>query len=301
MPRFRLALALLLLGTAFAAGADEPLPHIRSGDFPSVSKRAAFFEERVNAAEAEVRKRLLLEVGYFFDIPDPEYTAFLRRMMRDPDPAVRGRAILKLHDLWVPVEVKDLPQTFAGYHDGQLIDREDTRTVPGLVAACHARSAEAGYAAYVLGLLRHKAAVPELRKLAAHENIFVRYAAARALLDCGDKEGARPILEKVIRSQLALYASPAVDPEGREPYYAAVSCRAFMELGSAEKKVGLEKLIALAGYLERSAGVNDQAHLPAVRQLLAAVTGRYFLSGAEARKWYEQEYGRPGVGVLPPP
>jgi hypothetical protein len=201
----------------------------------------------------------------------------------------------------VPVEVKDLPQTFAGYHDGQLIDREDTRTVPGLVEACHTRSAEAGYAVYVLGLLRHKAAVPELRKLAAHENIFVRYAAARALLDCGDKEGARPILEKVIRSQLALYASPAVDPEGREPYYAAVSCRAFMELGPAEKKVGLEKLMALAGHLERSAGVNDQAHLPAVRQLLAAVTGRYFLSGAEARKWYEQEYGRPGVGVLPPP
>ena len=295
MPRFRLALALLL-GTAFAAGADEPLPPIRNRDFPSVSKRAPFFEERVNAADAEVRKRVLLEVGYFFDIPDPEYTAFLRRMMRDPDPVVRGRAILKLHDLWVPVEVKDLPQTFAGYHDGQLIDLEDTRTVPGLVAACHARSAEAGYAAYVLGLLRQKAAVPDLRKLAAHENIFVRYAAARALLDCGDKEGARPILEKVIRSQLALYASPAADPGGRAPYYAAVSCRAFMELGSSEKKVGLEKLIALAGHLERSAGVNDQAQLPAVRQLLAAVTGRYFLSGAEARKWYEQEYG-----VLPPP
>jgi hypothetical protein len=74
-----------------------------------------------------------------------------------------------------------------------------------------------------------------------------------------------------------------------------------MELGPGDKKVGLERLIGLAGHLERSAGVNDQAHLPAVRQLLAAVTGRYFLSGAEARKWYEREYGGPRGGVLPPP
>jgi hypothetical protein len=74
-----------------------------------------------------------------------------------------------------------------------------------------------------------------------------------------------------------------------------------MELGPGDKKVGLEKLIALTGHLERSTDVNDQAKLPYVRQLLAAVTGTYFLSEAEARKWYEREYGKSQAGSAPSP
>ena len=91
-------LAVMLLGTAFAGGAEPP-PRIREADFPAVARRAVFFEERINATDPTVRKRVLEEVGYFFDLPDPEYVAFLRRMVRDPDPVIRGRAILKLDTL----------------------------------------------------------------------------------------------------------------------------------------------------------------------------------------------------------
>jgi HEAT repeat protein len=296
MSASRPALALALF-TAFAADAGEPPPRIKAADFPSVSRRAVFFEDRINAADATVRRRVLTEVTCFFNLPDPEYVAFLRRLLRDPDPVVRGGALRQLHAMWVSVAVADLPRTFAGFHDGQIIDRDDAKTVPGLIQACRARSPEAGYAAYVLGLLRHKPAAAALRQLAQHENIFVRYAGARALLDIGDKEGARPVLEEISRSQLDLYAAgPAAarqpNPDGRQPYYAAVSCRALLELDGKDRKLGLERLIALAGHLERSADVNDQANLPTVRQLLAAVTGRYFLSEAAARKWYAEKFDK---------
>ena len=302
MPASRSILTLLLLGIASACGAEEAPPRIRGADFPSVTPRAAFFEERINAADAATRRRVLLEVGYFFDLPDADYVAFLRRMMRDPDPVIRGQAVHKLHDMWVPVELKDLPQTFAGYHDRQIIDLEDPKTVPGLAEACRGGSVEAGYAAYVLGLLRHKQAVPDLRKLSADGNVFVRYSAARALIDCGDPEGARPILDAIIRPQLDLYAAGGdAAADDRQPYYAAVACRAFAELGPKDKAAALDRLIALTGFMERSAVPNDEAHLPYVRQVLAAVAGKYFVSEAEARKWYEGEYGRPKDGVVPRP
>jgi HEAT repeat protein len=287
----RIALALLLLAPAARAG--EALPRIKAVDFPAVAQRAVFFEERINAPDAAARKRVLEEVGYFFDIPSPEYVSFLRRMLQDADPVVRGRALHKLHDLWVPVAVKHLPQKFAGYHDGQLIDLEDAGTIPALVKACRGGALEAGYAAYVLGLLRHKAAVPDLRKLADDGNIFVRHAAARALLDCGDREGARPILEAIADTQLAAYAGVGkANRDGRQPFYAAAACRALMELGPEDRKAGLEKLITLVGYLERSTEPNDQAHLPAVQQVLAAAAGQYFLSEAEARAWYRKQYAK---------
>ncbi len=62
-----------------------------------------------------------------------------------------------------------------------------------------------------------------------------------------------------------------------------------MEMGPKDQEAGLNNLITLVGYRERSAGVNDQAHLPAVRQVLAGMAGWYFLSEVDVRRWYRQE------------
>jgi PBS lyase HEAT-like repeat len=228
----------------------------------------------------------LLEVCYFFDIPTPECSIFLRRMMRDADPAVRGQAIRKLHAMWVPIPVEDLPRKFMGEHDGQDVDLNEKDAVAQLMNACEQGETSA---AYVLGLLRHKAAIPLLRQLAMSRNIYARYTAARAMIDCGNPEGARPVLEDIIRSQLAIYAG---GQDGSEPFYAASSCRALIESGEAERKDGLKRMISLMGYMERSEKPNDEAQLPAVRQHLAAVTGVYFLSEEEANRWFERKYGK---------
>ena len=190
--------------------------------------------------------------------------------MRDADPTVRGFAIRKLHAMWVPIAVKDLPRTFSGEHDGQGVDLDQKDAVAQLTKACEQGDASA---AYLLGLLRHKEAVPLLRQLAKSRNIYAQYTAARAMIDCGDHDGARAVLEGIIRSQLAIYGG---GPEGGEPFYAAASCRALIELGEGERGDGLKKMISLMGYMERSEKPNDEAQLSAVRQHLAAVTGVYF-------------------------
>jgi hypothetical protein len=280
------AILSILIACAHLSVAGEAPNRITMSDFPVVSKRAIFFEDRINAKDPAVRKRVVLEVCYFFDVPSPEYVAFLRRMMRDADPAVRGQAIRKLHAMWVPIAVEDLPRTFTGEHEGQVVDLEQKDAIARLLKECEQGQASS---AYVLGLLRRKEAVPLFRQLAESRNIYARYTAARALIDCGDRDGARPILEGIIRSQLAIYAGRS---EGREPFYAASSCRALIELGEDERKDGLKKLIALTGYMERSELPNDSAHLPAVRQCLASVTGHYFLSDDEANGWFERKYGK---------
>ena len=293
----RLALAAVLLSCSLAA-AGEPRPRIKSADFPSVSRRAVFFEDRINAADAAVRRRVLMEVGYFFDIPDPEFVAFLRRMMRDADPVVCGRAVQKLHALFVPIAPKELPRKFTALNENLVIDLEDKKTVPDLVTAVQGGPGDVSRAAYLLGLLRHKTAALDLRKMAeTQQNIYARYTAARALVDCGANDLARPVLEELTRSQLALYSlgtgtdqKPGHD--GRQPYYATVACRALCQLGPADRKIGVERLIALLGFLERSDNANDQAYLPSAQQALAAVTGRYFVSQDQAREWYRKKYAK---------
>ena len=74
------------------------------------------------------------------------------------------------------------------------------------------------------------------------------------------------------------------------PCYAVSACRQFTELGPKEKQVGLDKFITLLSFLERSGDVNDETMIPYAKRDLAILTGRYFDSSAEARKWYKENY-----------
>jgi HEAT repeat protein len=284
-------------------GAARPVKapaRIKAADYPSVARRVAFFEARINANDPEIRTEVLRDLSLCYYAPDDEYIGLLKRLLKDSAPAVRGKALLHLHGLGVPIDPGELPRQFTGYGQWQLIDRDKPSTVPDLLRACQEPGAEAGHAAYVLGLLRDKKALPALRKLASHPSIFVRDTAARALLDCGDRESARAILAEIIRSQLALYAAPPRLPpsQGKEPppqrpmspCYAVAACRQFTELGPKEKQVGLDKFITLLSFLERSGDVNDETMIPYAKRDLAILTGRYFDSSAEARKWYKENY-----------
>jgi len=282
---------LAVLWPALAMAAQQPPPaRIASAAFPTVATRCQFFEDRINSPDAVVRQRVLVEVGAFTLVPGDEYVRFLRQMLRDQDAAVSGNALKKLYDLCVNIPVDQLPARFAGYA-GQVIDRGDATTVDKLREACRTSGTVAGYAAYALGLLRAKEAVPELRHLAADPNIFVRHSAARALLACDDKASARAILVQIIDEQLELYRAQAAHPtagrEGREPYYAVEACRAFMELGPEEFEAGLDRFLMLFEYMEKSKEINDQSHLHDLRQILSGLAGRYLEDAAAVRSWRE--------------
>ena len=292
--------ALVALAVSAGGAGTAPERRIRAADFPSVAARSAFFEVRINAPDSTIRHRVLIEIGYFLHLPEKEYIAFLKRMLGDPAPIVSGKALRKLYRMWVPIARGELPQKFAGYHDRQLIDLEDPTCIPRLMEECGGSGVKAGYAAYVLGLLRHKPAAPLFKRLAADHNIFVRYTAARALIGVGEIEAARRILDFMSASQIRLFEGKAVElpahlvslgadecfPFRREPWYAVVSCRTLTALGPRDRQVGLERLIRLYGLMEKSTDINDISTLHSLRQVLATVTGQFFLSHAEAASWH---------------
>jgi HEAT repeat protein len=269
---------------------------VRAQDFPRLANRSPHFEARVNAPDPEIRKRVLREVTFWHMAPDDETETLLRLLLEDDDPGVRGLALRTLYDRWRPVAVAELPTTFSGYHDGQRIDLEDPTCVPALIEQCQTAGAAAGYAAYALGLLRAEEAVPALRALAQHDNVFVRYSAGRALLDCGATEAGAEILDAISREQLQVYAnppdpardpresSPVVPRDGRrQPFYAYSSTRALLGVSPEWRDVAQARLIELLAHLERSSDPNDQQHRFWLRQILADALGRYCATADEAR------------------
>ena len=280
--------AVVLLGWAGSVPAGEGPPAVTSERFPSVSRRVAFFDRRIRSPDAAIRRRVVLEAGYFFIVPDREYTAFLKWMLRDGDPRVASDALRKLHDLFVPLQAAELPKRFY-CDDGFLVDLADrSGAVDVLRGHC-----EGGLpiATWALALLGGTCPTRRLEDLARSDNISSRYSAARCLLNLGRGDLARPILRKMVQGQLDLYARLEDLPEGKrppdgqagtQPYYAAAAARALMELGAEGRKEGLAALKRLMAHLQRSSDPNDRNMLHSVRVLLAGATGRWPQAGQPA-------------------
>jgi hypothetical protein len=265
---------------------------IKANEFPSVAARIPFFEKRINATDPRIRERVVIQVGYFYFLPDKDHVQFFRRMMHDPEPWIRGQAIKNLHEMWVQVDVEDLPQTFCGYHREQILNLQDESQIPQLIAQCRNGGAPGGWAAYALGVLQCRQAVPDLVKLGGDANSAARYIAGRALLDCGAKKEAKTIFEQLMAHQFKPRAQ-GFEPAGYrpgepDPYYVALAARAYQQTDAAARKVGMKRLVTLLGELEPSKDVNDQNRLETARGLLAATTGQFFVSHHEALEWFEK-------------
>ncbi len=276
--------------------AAERNEYIHASMFPRTASRCMFFETRINAKDPLIRERVLIVVGYFYSLPDDDYVAFLKRMTYDSDPLVRGRAIKKLYSMWVPQDPESLPLVFAGYHKDQMIDRAEESTLQNLIQHCEHGGLGGGYAAYVLGLLKMEEAIPALQELTNDPNIFVRFTAARALLDCGDRETAVAVFDIMSSQQLELYASIAsLNAEERRdirnqihPFYATNACRGLIEVGGEEEREGYMRMIKLFEYFEDSEDINDQSHIHDIRGILAVKSGIYFDTSNEAAVWLKK-------------
>jgi hypothetical protein len=266
------------------ADTEKKLGRITSADFPQVSRRIDFFEKRINSPRGQDRAAVVSELTGGWRNLDKETMALLKRILKeDADPAVRGLAVGALHSAWVSLDPDELPIRFTGYHREQLLDRQAKNLCDELIREVGRGGVEAGYAAYALGLLRCKAATAALRNLAESNNEFVRYSAGRALIECGDQEGAAPILKTLM--------SQGVPPKAAigdivDPHYQALAARAYMELGADQKKAGIERLIGLMKELESRQDVNAGGRLDTARRMLVMVSGEFFRSHREAQAWY---------------
>lgn len=260
---------------------------IKAADFPNVARRVDVFEQRINSPNIDDRVAVLGQLTHHWYLPDAELVRFLKRVARhDADPWVRGYAIKELYDAWIPLDVSELPATFTGYHRGQVIDRHRKGYATELVAEIKKGDLPGGYAAYVAGLMRLQEAVPALRDLAESKNVFVRTSAGRALIECGDKASGAAMLTTVMNAGV-----PVNTPIGQmeDPHYQALAARAYMEVGPAEKRAGVARLVELMKELEAWTDINAHGRLQTARRELARATGRYFNTHKDARAWLDKE------------
>jgi hypothetical protein len=291
-------LFLVLLGAAVAlrasfgsactdAEAQAKGGPIKGADFPKVCQRIQAFEARINSANPSDRERVVAEVTAGWRVPDTDTIPLLKRIVKqDPDPWLRGLAVRALHDRWVPLDPGELPATFTGYHRGQLLDRRRQDLEGQLIKEVRSGGLPGGYAAYALGLLRCRKAAPDLRDLAESKNAFVRYSAGRALIECGDKEGAAAILKTIMGQPVPPNA--AIN-QIEDPHYQALAARAYIDLGEAQKKAGIERLLELMKELENWQDINAPGRLDTTRGMLVMISRKYFLSHQEARAWHFQK------------
>jgi WD40 repeat protein len=266
--------------------ADQKETRLKAADYPNVVRRVKDLEERANSVHVEERVWLAADVRYTWrGSDDGETVRLLRHIAKhDANPTVRGAAIRHLYYHWAPIEPSELPEVFSGY-SGKLLDRRQKSLTKHLIEDLKQGDAEAGYAAYALGLLRCQEAAPALRGLANDKNAFARYSAARALMSCGDKEGAAPILKSLMNAGV---------PPGAEtgqlvdPYYQARAARAYAELGAAERTVGTARLVQLMKEIAGWKNLNADGRLDSTRVLLAQLSGQYFESHQQAQAWYEK-------------
>jgi hypothetical protein len=251
-------------------------------------------DEGMKSADVEARKQAIQTSGPKYAPAGPEWIAFFKRAFKDESPVVRGRAILKLYNLWVDVPMEDLPRKFTGFHDGQMIDRDNPKLIAELIEQCGKGDAAGGYAAYVLGLLRAKEAIPVLKALGRDQNIFARYTAGRALIASGAADDGRAILESLIAEQISVQDQIAkgqispVDEKGyprTQPSYVVHASRTLITLGPKDRETGLRHLVRLMWYLEKGP---ERADFGVVQEALAAVTGKQFDSAEEAQAWLDK-------------
>jgi hypothetical protein len=271
-------LVLLVIGGVIHA--DE----ISSMDYPRVSARIDFFNQRMNSKDAEVRLSALRLITGFHYEPSDEFVKLLRQMTLDQDARIRGHAVKTLHDLYVPVDVLRLPQPI-GHHGGSGRDLSTEATEALIMRELEAGVASGG-ATYFAGLLGSRKFVPLLIKNGESlRDDYPLCCVARALLDCGEVAEAVKLWRRAIELQVHAYTEKGL---GRtSPYYYIEACRGLIHSGEAFRLEGIERLAVAIGHLDAAEDPDSASKLDYARESFMIATGAWVESGEIARKHVE--------------
>lgn len=262
MSRFAASYLVLVSAAAAPAGAQE---RTWSERFPALARRVPYLDRRLAADEVVIRKRVVTELTYFRPRDSKVYPPFLRALLKDPSPEIRGEAVERLWEHHVFLALGELPSSFHVHAVGEFRWKEPAEVARVRELARRRDEPAGGWATHALALVGDKGAVPLARAQLDSTNVFVRYSSALALVQLGHaKEGA---------AALHRITDAGDDETG---YYRCRAAETLVRLGDGQ---ALDVLIALME------GKGRESYADGPREILEDLTGQYFLTAAEARAW----------------
>ena len=256
------AVCCLVLVLAAPAAAQERTWCER---FPAVARRVPHLDRRLAADQVVIRKRVVTELTYFRPRDSKVYPPFLRALLKDPSPEVRGEAVERLWEHHVFLAHEELPASFHVHAVGEFRWKDPAEVARVRDLALRRDDPAGGWATHALALVGDKGAVPLARVQLDSKNVFVRHSAALALVQLGQTKEGVAALHRITDS--------GDDETG---YYRYRAAEALVRLGDSQ---ALDVLIALME------GKVRQSYADGPREILEDLTGRYFLTAAEARAW----------------
>jgi HEAT repeat protein len=166
------------------------------------------------------------------------------------------------------VDRQELPESFRVHLVGDF-HWQDAGQLARVRRQAESPDADGGWAIHALGLVGDREAVPLARKLLGSPNIFTRFSAARALVQLGQTQEGINALHKLTDAR--------DDVTG---CYRYCSAEILYRLGHRD---AIEVLIALMESNIRAGYIDGPL------EILEDLTGQYFLTAAEWRRWLNQE------------
>ncbi|MSQ97598.1 MAG: HEAT repeat domain-containing protein [Gemmataceae bacterium] len=267
----RTAHVLLLLAAGLLVA---PHAHVQDAKdswakkFPAIAVRIKHLDERMNSPEEYVRKRVLNELTSYQPRDSKHYPPFLRALLKDSSPALRWQAV---HQLWEHnhfVDKKDLPAILDVPLMGEFA-WQDPKHLERFRSAARSPDADGGWAIHALGIVGDKESIPLAKNLLSSKNVFTRFSAAMLLVQLGEVKEGVDALYKITDSN--------DEPTG---FY---RCRAAEVLVRLGHKKAIESL-----FQEVARGtLSNSTYSPL--KFLEDLTGQYFSTAAEWRRWWQLE------------
>ena len=256
--------ALILLLMLPAPAQEQPW----SERFPALGERVSHLDQRLASPDAAVRIRVLSELTYFRPRDSKVYPPFLRALLEDPSPEVRGEALKLLREHHVFLGPDELPDSFHVHSVGEFRWRDPAELERVRDMAERVDRSEGGWAIFALGLVGDHEAIPLARAQLESRNVFVRHSAAVALVQLGQREEGMEALRLI-----------TVAEDDESGFYRYRAAEDLVRFGEWEAIHVLVDLMEWTDHLGNASGP---------REILEDLTGRYFPTAAAARAAVEE-------------
>jgi len=237
--------------------------------FPEIARLIRHFGVRMCSKHAAVRLEVLTELTYFHPRDSKLYPPFLRYLLTDPSPKIRWEAIRRLREHGVFLRKDELPESYQVPIVGLCRPKAPKSLQRLRKMLADPNDVRAGWAVTALAAAKDSNVLEWANRLAGSRNVFVRFSAACACLELGQRDKALKLIRTI--------ADTDHEASG------------FYKMSAAELMVRHGYKEYIGTLIEAVAGRFGQGYADAGIGVLADLTGKYYPTPSEWKAWWDEQ------------